>query len=445
MMQGSGYAGKGGPAPTSIDPRMRCEEGPHHVGGDDVGVVAAGKGVPRDVVAGPAMCTVQNGIELDGGSLGARMIRVDDDVPVRRDGTRGWRRVAVIGVEPEADRVPDRHDVVGSVGLGAAAVRYVLVLHSMKVNHGHGMRRRCDAQRVASVVNHSDRARGNANCSELVGQRGRETICHDAAIGMAGCVYAAAVYAIPVLEQVDYPAHEPDVVTFGRAVYRGVPVAGIAQGLRVDRDETLGVCLVAHAGVLLEVLGALTMPVQHYDEWRSAYGVVVCRYVQQVRAQLSRDVHPLFGGNARRFAADVVACARLHCEQGECCREKNCWKKCDAIDQHLDSISTSHCFRSRKRERYAPFDWMRVCGEQCDGGVCAVRTVGVPAVFHRKCVTRLDGEGLHRLSEDSSGARAPDRLAGGIKNGDVMRARIGEAQLDRLLGVVGYTQREIDT
>jgi hypothetical protein len=73
-----------------------------------------------------------------------------------------------------------------------------------------------------------------------------------------------------------------------------------------------------------------------------------------------------------------------------------------------------------------------------------MRAAGIPTVFQSERVARPDGERLHRLSEESSGTCAPDRLSGGIKNGDVVCARVGEAQLDSLLGVVGYTQREID-
>src|SRR6185437_464439 len=100
-----------------------------------------------------------------------------------------------------------------------------------------------------------------------------------AAIGMSGCVDAAAVDPVLVLEQIDYAAHEPYVIAFGRAVDGGVPVAGIAECLRIDGDETFGVGLVAHAGVLLEIPRAFTVSVQHYNERCLTYGVVVRRYV----------------------------------------------------------------------------------------------------------------------------------------------------------------------
>src|SRR5665213_149159 len=118
----------------SVNARVCCEEIPHDVGGDDVGVISSGECVPGDVVTGPAVGSVYDRVEGHGGTLCARGVVINDDISLVRDGPGcrcGW---AVVGGQPERNGVFDRDDIVGTVGLCAAVIWNIGVSKSMKMN-----------------------------------------------------------------------------------------------------------------------------------------------------------------------------------------------------------------------------------------------------------------------------------------------------------------------
>jgi len=205
---------------------------------------------------------------------------------------------------------PCEHRSGGTVVLGATIVRDRRISAAVEVDHRDGEARRRDTNGVAAIVDHTDRPRRHADGRETIGERRREAVGHEAAVGMSGGVDATRVDGVGAREEIDDVTHEADVVALVASVDRGVPLARIAECLRVDDDESLGVRLVAHPGVALEVLGGLAMTVQDDDERDAATGVEVRGEMQAIRAHDAGDAHVLHGGRALGTAVDAVSRAR---------------------------------------------------------------------------------------------------------------------------------------